>query len=361
MRFVLRTLPPTTLVALALFVYVGDVQADIDAVRGRQYQITKRHGPWMIMVATFHAPPKDLRSSGMTPAEAADELVYELRKKGIPAYPFQLEDRTIAARAFDRSGQQRTSATRYYGGIAVLAGNYPSPKDDVAQATLEYIKQFRPKFLDDIDGRSEVRDDTVLFRLRNGGIFRSTPGRPHPFSGAHLTPNPLLSPEELRARRKDPLLVKLNAGNEYSLLNNTGKYTLVVKTFYGKSVTAVDGQSFERKANSFTLSDSLDRAAHNAWELAVAMRKYKNMQAWVFHDHHRSFVTVGSFDSRKDPRIRRLIELFRSKRRIDNTGNRVWVGEGMTIPLKLKPGQKPLRQWVFDFKPRLMVVPKFGS
>ena len=109
--------------------------AGIDAVRGRKYQITKRHGPWMIMVATFHAPPKELRGEGMTPAEAADELVYELRRKGIPAYAFRLEDRKIAALSFDRSGRQRSSATRYHGGIAVLAGNYPSPQDKVAQAT----------------------------------------------------------------------------------------------------------------------------------------------------------------------------------------------------------------------------------
>ena len=60
----------------------------IEAIRGKEYKLTKRHGPWMIMVASFKEPPDVRRTEGMTPKEAADELVYELRKKGIPAYTF---------------------------------------------------------------------------------------------------------------------------------------------------------------------------------------------------------------------------------------------------------------------------------
>ena len=37
-----------------------------------------------------------------------------------------------------------------------------------------------------------------------------------------MTTNPLLSDEELAVRRRDPFIVKLNSGGDYSLLTNPG-------------------------------------------------------------------------------------------------------------------------------------------
>ena len=48
-----------------------------------------------------------------------------------------------------------------------------------------------------------------LKRLKSGGIWRATQGQPSPLSGAFLTTNPMLSPEEVNARRHDPLIAKL--------------------------------------------------------------------------------------------------------------------------------------------------------
>lgn len=363
MRFDLRPLFYWALGAGLFGLFAADLPAaKIDAVRGRKYQITKRHGPWMILVATFHAPPEDRRGKGMTPEEAADELVYELRTKGIPAYAFRRSDEKKSLRTTDRIGRHWKSSTTVYGGVAVLAGNYPSVKDKVAQATLQYVKTFRPKFLTDIESKSKAGDNSTLLRLHNGGIYRSTPGRPYPFSGAHLAPNPLLSLNELYARRRDPLLLKLNSGNEYSLMNNRGKYTLQVKAFYGKTVTAVDDRTFERKASAFKVSDSLDRAGRNAWELAVALRKYRKMQAWVWHDHHKSIVTVGSFQSPNDPRIAELIKSFKAKYQVDpRTGRRLLLAEGLTIPPYPKRGEPLQRRWVFDPQPKLILVPLLGK
>ena len=147
--------------AFAAALFGGGTADAIDAVRGRQYQITKRHGPWMILVCTFHAPPKDRRSEGMTPSEAADELVFELRKHGIPAYAFQQKDSFDAVDTRDRVGRMKRSFTAFHGGIAVLAGNYPSASDSLAQATLKYVKKFQPKFLGDVEGRKKGSDNSV--------------------------------------------------------------------------------------------------------------------------------------------------------------------------------------------------------
>lgn len=349
------------LVSIVLNTAANSAAARIDAVRGRKYKITKRHGPWMIKVATFHTPPKDRRGKGMSPVEAADELVYELRKKGIPAYAFKLGGRFGKVRAIDRAGQTKERYEAYRWGIAVLAGNYDSPKNPVATATLKYIKEFRPKFLLDVEGKQAAQDGSTIYRLRDGGIFRSTPGRPEPFSGAHFTPNPLLSQDEIKARSRDPLLVKLNSSGKYSMLNNPGKYTLVLKSFYGKSMTGVDGGGFRQRSSNFKVSNSLDKAGRSAWELAVAIRKYENLESWVFHDHHKSVVTVGSFDSPNDPRIRHLIKKYQAEySETKRTRRRVLVGKGLTIPPNPKPGQPILRQWVFDPKPKLMLVPQYG-
>ena len=364
-----------TVVAVAAVVLtcVSESRAGIDAVRGRQYQITKRHGPWMIKVATFHAPPDFVKknSEGLTPKQAADELVYELRIHGIPAYAFQQKDSFEVVNSTGRTGRgrftrKRRSLTAFHGGIAVLAGNYSGVGDKLAQATLKYVKKFIPKFLSDVEGRKKAADGTEFLRLRSGGLYRSTPGRPTPFAGAHLTPNPLLSSVELHSRKKDPLLLLLNSGTDISLLNNKGKYTLVVASFYGKSLTVTKG-NYRRKASTFKVGKSLDLAGKNSWELTVALRRYRKMEAWVYHDHYKSIVTVGSFNSSRDPRIKRLHKLFRSKyRKVTQPGHPQYGGkvltiEWMTIPLKLRPGQIPERKWLFDIKPRLMMVPKISG
>jgi len=352
-------------VAAALFGGARTANA-IDAVRGRQYQITKRHGPWMILVCTFHAPPKDRRSEGMTPKQAADELVFELRKHGIPAYAFQQNDARDAVNTSDRIGRMRRSFTTFHGGIAVLAGNYPSASDDLAQATLKYVKKFQPKFLAEVEGRKKAGDDTEILRLRSGGLFRKTPGRPTPFAGAHMTPNPLLSAAELRSRKHDPLLLKLNPDSEVSLLNNRGKYTVVVASYIGKSLTVTKG-NYRRKAEEFKVTDSLDYAGQAAWELAVALRKYTPFKAWVFHDRYKSIVTVGEFASARDPQIAEIKRRFGQKRREVTDpkhplyGTKPWTAEMMTIPLKPVPGQKIERRWVFDPKPELMLVPQLSK
>uniref|UniRef100_UPI002637CF1C hypothetical protein n=1 Tax=uncultured Gimesia sp. TaxID=1678688 RepID=UPI002637CF1C len=140
------------ILTLVLTVFVTGIlpeaDAGIEAVKGKKYKLTKRHGPWMIMVVGLADIPESRRSKGLGAQEAADELVYELRKRGIPAYTFQQESVIQRLNTLDRLGrEERRSYAAQRAGISVIAGNYSGSNDDVAQKTLKYIKKFQPKVL----------------------------------------------------------------------------------------------------------------------------------------------------------------------------------------------------------------------
>ncbi len=319
--------------------------ARIDATKGRDYRITKQHGPWMIMVASFSQPHEKSRQEGKSPKEAADELVYALRKKGIPAYAFQLGEVAESIQTTDRTGRGRTASLRSrQENISVIAGNYGAVDDRKGQQTLKYIKQL------DLDA---LNLDSWKKDLR----FRPTPGKPKPFSGAFLTLNPLLSPEEVAQRKRDPLLLKLSSG-EYSIMDNAGNFTLVVASFKGRSLTQVSS----KETNDFQISGSLDDAAERAWVVAKMLREGsfqkgsrqqgRTFEAYVYHTRYESFVTIGSFASGDDPRIAQLHKLFGAKTQVAQNGRPFTTGESIIIP------GNPPETIVFDPNPRLIPVPK---
>ncbi len=319
--------------------------ARIDATKGRQYKITKQHGPWMIMVASFSQPHEQSRQDGKTPREAADELVFALRKKGIPAYAFQLAEVAESIKTTDRTGRNRTASLRSrQENISVIAGNYTAVDERKGQQTLKYIKQL------DLDA---LNLDSWKKDLR----FRPTPGKPKPFSGAFLTLNPMLSPEEVAERKRDPLLLKLNSG-DFSIMDNAGKYTLVVASLRGRSIT----QSSNRDTDDFKITGSLDDAAERAWKVASILRdgsfqkgsqqQGRTFEAYVYHTRYESFVTIGSFDLENDPRIAQLYKLFGAKSQVAQNGRSFTTGESIVIP------GNPPETFVFDPKPRLIPVPK---
>jgi len=335
--------------------------AGIEAVKGKKYRLTKQHGPWMVFVASLSQPKEGFRGEGLTPQEAADELVYELRKQGVPAYTYSQEEEVENLKTVDRRGRlAQRSFLSQKGSVCVLAGNYKSNSSDTAQKTLKWIEtKFDPELF-----ATEQATNGIFTKLASGGVFRSTPGRKRPLQGAFLTVNPLLSPDEARSRKRDPLLLKLNNNSNYTIMNNKGKYTLVIASFYGKSVTSV-GESKFQKAKQFFNSESsgLDDAAREANALVYHMRNipapYEPFEAYVFHDRYKSVVTVGSFDSPKDPLIRKAIYGFSAKMRWSPVSNKnVLTGETITLPLR-PTAQNPIRkEWLFDPKPRLIEVPK---
>ncbi len=363
-------------------------------VRGKRYPLTKQHGPYMIMVASFKAPPKERRTSeGLTPEQAADELVYELRQIGIPAYVFSRDEDLENIDTIDRLGRRRSMSYRsQQEQFCVLAGNYKSIDEEsrsgkIAHATLDYIeRKFEPKFLTDLDkdymqSQQAYGKNVQVKKLASGGIVRLTPAKKRKnkkvLAGAFLTLNPMLDPEEVKNRTFDPLLLKLNTGDELSLLNNSGNYTLVVASFYGKATKAHVGATglakLREAAKKFQVSDALGQAAVDAWELANAIRqgnfvvdddpsqppKRQPMEAWVFHDKFRSVVTVGSFDSPNDPKIAQYQKLFQAKYKEHALTKRPFLtAETVTIPAILQEGQIPEKSWLCDPTPQLVAVPK---
>lgn len=340
---------------LGLCLLPASSHAETEAVKGKRYTLTKQHGPWMIMVAAIRDVEDEARrlKDGMTAWQAADQLVYELRRKGIPAYTYVREKKMGEVLSAEHAGLDSRQYVAQHGYISVLAGNFRDNTDQDLKTVLDYIKhKFNPEF---------------LTNEKNGGLFARTPGRPGPLSKAFVTVNPLLSPEEIRQRTVDKLALALNADMEYSLLKNKSKYSLVIATFSGNSIMQVgnkaDSRAMERFEKSF--GSNLDQSAMEAWSLTEALRSAKklgydqNYEAWVYHDRNKSVVTIGGFDSPQDPRIQTMATQFRAKSgRHPETGEEILTPEIFNSPRQPAAGKLPDKMWVFDANPRLMETPR---
>lgn len=347
--------PVAVLLSLGLLGLFANPVAAIEAVRGKDYQLTTKHGPWMIMVSSFrdiHDPSR--KDEGLTALEAARELVYELRANKIPAYMYAQNGEVANIDTVDRLGrpEQRVYAAQR-DMICVLAGNYESADDKNAKDTLKYIKAFYPKFLK---------------QEGNGGVFRLSPGRQGPLAGAFLTINPMLKPNEVMARKPDDVVLALNSGIEHALVSadRNSKYTLVISTMTGRSVTPHGISKFRNREEEFdqSLLRSTDATKHNgqqgmndigeaAMQLTRALRA-QGVEAYVYHDRFKSIVTVGGFTAPDDPRIAPLYEKYCAKSQTDKaTGVAALIPE--TYALDIRGGRQI---WSFDASPRLIPIPR---
>lgn len=328
----------------------------IEAIKGKEYHLTERHGPWMIMVASFRDVPKDRREPGLNAQEAAQELVYELRKKGIPAYTHAQGGIIERIETIDRLGREDE---RIYAAqrdmICVIAGNYPSIDDETAQKTLKWIKNFRPEFMQ--------RDDS-------GAIYRETPGRRGPLGGAFLTVNPLLDSQQLVRKKPSRDMVRLNSSSAFPLLSCKKSYTVQVATFTGRQTTPMAGSKYEGKEDLFDRelnnpnSYNLNRAGEDAEQLVNVLRS-KGVEAYVHHEVFQSIVTVGGFDSPHDPGIAAVQREYAPKYKTVEEGSgkdkrtrEVLSPEWVAIPNKSDPKNLPPHIWVFDLTPQTIEVPR---
>jgi hypothetical protein len=348
----------------ALWLLTVPVFARIEAIPGKEYHLTKQHGPWMIMVASFRsASPDGVVQDGKTPDVIAEQLMLELRQKGIPAYTYRYEPPDEKVKTVDRLGREETREfLSQYRQVCVIAGNYSSIDDPKAQKSLAYIKRFQPQCL-----------------AQRGVSWLKTNRRQGPLGGAFLTVNPILTPDEVKSRERDPLLVKLNSGNRYALHENPGQYTLVIATFAGKSMAHLGDSNSPEAEEAFRVDDDLDKASLDAWELTVALRELKtNIDAYVWHDRYQSVVTVGAFDSPNDPAIKRYVQVFgptpgtdaslvaAQMRSLLGDASRHFAlaagSEGIKFFTIDTAGrsQKEHRLWLFDPQLQLMAVPRLN-
>lgn len=342
--------------ALALLlISVAPANAKIEAIKGKRYKLTRQHGPWMIMVTSMRGSTNEEHQRAEA---AAYDIVYELRLNGIPAYVYKTGAIVDHVESYNRQGQPtKKIVAQQRPEVAVLAGNYEdnlenSSTGKVAHKTLEFIKRFRPQALEAharlLDAASqqmtsEFKDANFREKRHYGPLYK-----------AHLAPNPLLTPQEVAARRKDPLLVELNVGQPFSIAENKGRYTLIVATFEGKSTITL---SRANELDKVIKSGSLDESGYRAMELAATMRAQKNLPAYAFHDKFRSVVTVGSFNSPDDPEIQKYIELFKTKQKVDSNRRReVTVAEAFKV---VGENGAPDKVWVMDPMPQLIPVPRF--
>ncbi|MFN0053311.1 MAG: hypothetical protein ACKV0T_14100 [Planctomycetales bacterium] len=314
----------------------GSASAAIEAVKGKRYKLAPNHGPWMIMVTSLSGETKEQEERA---TKAADELVFQLRKKGIPAYVYSTEDKYEEVHGIDRMGRpKKRKYVAQHGMIGIVAGNYPSLEDKAAQQTLKFIKRFEPKV--SVEGKD-----------------RKVQEFPLPLNKAYLVRNPLLPAEQLARKVKDPLLLQLNNGMENSLFENKGKYSLIVASFYGNSqIKPVEFAKFDKQLKNNT-NISLENAGRESWQLCKAMRS-QGIEAYVYHEKFRSIVTVGSFKTKDDPEIERKIKMFEAKyKRDESTGKDVLVAESIQIS-GMRKGDAPSLAWTMDPQPKLIEVPR---
>jgi hypothetical protein len=309
---------------LAYLAGLGSARAQVDADPRKDYAITPEVGPWTICAASFMGEDAQMH---------AHNLVLELRTRcGLPAYVFNhgAEERRAQQAELD---QQRQQQRRYLESLglhpdnslplrhvriedqyAVLIGGYPDI--DAAHRELERIKKLAR------DGKLELQSvppEGAAQGVRIVDIFvpQKPATEPHkeasgdqkrelginPLWKSFVVRNPTVPCEH---NRDLSFLKDLNRDESYSLLNCRKHWTLMVRSFQGTVIVPekmASGGFWEKLGLGG--HDLMTASAKQAHELAKALREMKEMHfdAYVLHTKYGSLVTVGGFDSEKDPQL----------------------------------------------------------
>ena len=334
---------------------VSSAYARIENDTTKDYKLTERFGPWMIMVATFSdVDEMDRKKDGLSAEEAARKLVHELRVAQIPAYVYSQEGKKEKIDTYDRLGNKDKRVYQaQFGMICVLAGNYQKIDEPQAQTALTFIKKFRPKFLND---------------PKSGAIVRDAKG---PFANAFLTINPLLKPSDVVRFKVDDVVRSLNSGIDYPLAKVKHKYSLKIATFTGKSAIPIGSSRFSGRESNFDKSIldngsfSLARAGEDATQLTYALRQNNGItrslgrdrfESYVYHDRFQSYVAVGGFDSPNDPEIKRLADIFMAKYELED-GEYKMKCKSLMLPSR-DVNSLPIQTWAFDPVPEIVEIPR---
>lgn len=285
---------------------------DPDAVNNEgARKLSEVDGPWMILAASFAG------ESGKQQAQAlADELSKDY---GMPAFIHEEDfkfDGKLNLNSPDGRSARYANQTNYEA-YAVLVGEYDSVDHPQLVKDLKRLKAAKPKSLNGA-GIEDTKDDNPLVavrKLQQNLMKRTGKTDTGPLSNAFATTNPMLPEEFFSAPEIDSFVMELNNQVEHSLLNNTGRYTVVVGTFSGLD-TIVDGKKDKEFQPS---SERMDSCALNADKMVKELRK-QGVEAYQFHDRTRSLVTIGSFESlghqlpgggfEYDPRIRQVMQKY---------------------------------------------------
>ncbi|MEO2045559.1 MAG: hypothetical protein ABGX16_03175 [Pirellulales bacterium] len=290
------------------------VEADPNA----NYNLTKQHGPWLIMAASF---------SGQEGQTQALDLVLEMRRRySIPAYYYRMafkQDDLNPGRGIDQYGgtiKRRFQRGRQVVEHAVLIGEFPTIDDPEGQKLLTRVKTLEPNSLESTaeDGTSQSLSTVRRYhdQLKKQLGYSSNHGS---MGHAFFTRNPMLPREYFVPQGVDQDVAKWNKGLEYSLLKCPGKFSMKVATFRGRStIKQVSDNDTKKKVRKAADDDPLVIAARKAHLLTIALRE-KGWEAYEFHDRHESYVTVGSFEEGRQVATGKIVLSDREAKIIFNT------------------------------------------
>jgi len=292
-------------------VRVGGMQLfkRLESDPNKDYTLTDNQGPWLILCSTF------LGDEG---EQQAKELVVELRRDfKLPAYTHRMEwdfDDKLVGRGVDMYGRPKQMKHANYKQreeTAVLVGDFPTIDDPEGQRLLEKLRYANPKCLDPQELEKNKKKSSqalgawrwVASRLSNDEDMK----RRGPMGKAFMCANPLIPAEYFNPSGLDPLVVKMNEPVEHSLLKCRGKYSVKVATFGGSTISIPKEVEAIEKGEK-QMRSRLELAAISAHKLTIALRS-KGYEAYEFHDHGASFVTVGGFEYVGTPRADGKIEI----------------------------------------------------
>ena len=338
----------------------------IEADPNSDYPLSENHGPWMIMASTFRGDGAQTQ---------ARQLIHELRSKyNLAAYSYsktfdftaKFQGRGINHKSNPRMEHHRKEKVTE---LAVLVGDFPTINDPKAQAILEKIKYLKTDTLSTPNHEKNHQTFATL-RYYQKEVKKKLSGNKDRVKGemgqAFMTRNPLIPKEYFVPKGLDKLVLKMNNGVQYGLLDCPGKYSVKVATFKGKTVMSQSKVEQYQKGEKF--ESRLEKAALNAHRLTLALRE-KGWDAYEFHDRYASIVTVGGFNSYGSPRadgkieinpqINAIMKAFSAKPVDANSMNLAPALSSLSkTNLQQAYQPKSLLNIPFDIQPQIVSIPK---
>ena len=267
---------------------------------------------------------------------------------------------SVEGKGFDPHGRpkrMRFASGGAFDEVAVLVGDYESINDAKLQKHLQAVKYASR---DDLGLKGSKDDPTTrrfasLRSIQRKFSSKEEKKRKGPLGNAFATRNPMIPRGAMAPKGLDPLLIEINRGVKYSLLENPGKYTVRVASFRGQVI--IDQRKIQAIENNQGSTDHrIDETDDKAEELAALLRG-QGVEAYVYHDRHESIVTVGSFQEigRKMPSGQ--IDLLPAVAQIMQTYGPSKKPVGNAIA-GIQPKAIGNGRYVFDVAPQPVLVPR---
>lgn len=278
------------------------------AASDEKLALQAEHGPWLILAMTLTGDDAEVKSIAL-----AKELrallhagVYVHRKEFDHSQPLA---QASARLTYSDKQSIYTKRVRHANAVrentyAVLVGDFTSADDPRITDVLKRVKTAHPACLEKKEAQKptaeemKTKDANWLIAAKRKLLWQKDEesAKKGPMGAAFVTRNPLL-PDDYFQNAIDDFVVSLNDKMEYSLLDCSGRYTVRVATFSGRTVTEL--ASGEKDFEDEAVTDSLEKAAVKAGKLTKALRA-KGVEAYQFHDRTASYVTIGSFETLGD-------------------------------------------------------------